>query len=173
MSRRANSGLIGSIGAAVMVANTAAETTLGSFYLPEYLQGGDLLDFKFYGQILNNSGAAVKYTWKLYVGATAALTTSAFEAGTAASQRQWSFNGNLYIPEAGSQEVAAVLSGPSAASASNMPIASTTATGAAGNGTAAEDLTRTKALRLTMTMSSASAEANCVLKTAALVLQRP
>lgn len=142
------------------VANTALETSLlvAPLSIPAAKIGaGDLLRFSAGGTLLNNTGGTVNFLWRLYLGATLVLATSAIGHGAGADLRRWYLHGDLWLPTLNTQRLGAVLLYSYANSINWME-------GNAnyeGYGTAAENLAVDSTFNLTIQPGAASANAGC------------
>lgn len=143
------------------VVNSTTETDMFNFTLPTTLQIGDVVRLSAVGDLLNNSGSSINFTFKLYVGTTATLANAAAAITTAANRRKWVLNADVVVvAPASAQRVGGVLV-ISNQSSSNFPLSAGSTTTASGYATAAEDLTSAKACRFTVTLGTADATGDC------------
>lgn len=150
--------------------NTTAETDVVSLTLPGgSVAAGDLVRLVVAASILNNSGGAVNYTFRLKIGTTTVLATSAYSASASASRRSVTLVANVVVESTAAQRAGAVLviGGPAAAAGWG-----TQSQVNVGHGAAAEDTATDKAVKLTVQMGTASASAEFVAHAAALELIR-
>lgn len=150
-------------------ASSSAEQTLASFTLPGGLiVVGDVLRFTAMGDLLNNSGGAVTYTWRFKIGTTTVLVTSALSIGTNANRLTWKVDADIHFPTTATERVCAQIlaTGQGTAQWKTLAIAATVS--AVGYGTASEDTATDKAVALTCQMNTSNASADVILHAAAL-----
>lgn len=139
--------------------NTTSETVVATVAVPTTVEAGDLLRFVAVGDMLNNTGGGVNFTFKSILGATTVLTTPATSLATGANRRQWRLSGEVLANATNDERLNF-----------NLFITNAASTGWVGGagaqfqarGTATEDLTAGKNLQLSVTMGTASASADFV-----------
>lgn len=141
--------------------NTTSETVVASQAIPTTVAAGDVLRLVAVGDMLNNSGSTVNYTFKGIVGATAALTTPAVAVATNAARHQWKVVIEVLVASTSDERVSGNI-WISTPSASNWATGTATLTGQSGRGTATEDLTAGKNLQLSVTLGTAVSTADFV-----------
>lgn len=132
--------------------NTTTETDLFNLTLPTTLAAGDLLRVRAYGEELNNSGSSANFTKTFYLGSTS-IASGAVSNATTANVRRWMFQAEIDIVATNDQRIG--MSYIQAASGSNAFVIAAGNVGV-GYGTAAEDLTAAKVLKLTGTLGTAA-----------------
>lgn len=154
----------------VTVVNSAAETVLGSFQIPQGLLPGDGVSFDFGFDRLNNSGGNVVFLLRLKLGTTtlfassATLVSSANRIGGRVRGRM------LVVGPATEQRITASFEAGSGSSVNNANSGGNIGTRTVN---AAEDLTAGRSLTLTIQMDTASSSADTVLRMATMdVLKR-
>jgi hypothetical protein len=158
--------LIAETHADTTAANTAAETALVTLALPSDAQPGDVYRLVASGNLLQNSGGSLNYTWKLNIGATAALTSPTAAVGDSGTRRKWMMEAFIHVgATVAAQRVNAFMSITTASAASWQA----NSFGYTGDGSAAEDLAAGKNVTLTVTMSSANTLVDAVCTHAHLV----
>jgi hypothetical protein len=161
-------GIMASAEADVSFANDATEKTYATLATPTTpaLATGDRLIFRAYGEITNNSAAAVTYLWRLKIGGTTVLATVGQSLTNNAQHRFWFIEVVIALASPTAQRVAGNLM-VSGASSNTWP--STTATNmATGYGIATEDLSSSKNVVLTCQMGTADPAASMTLHAASL-----
>lgn len=151
------------------IVNTTTETDAVSLTLPAgVVAAGDIVRLTVWADQLNNSGGAVTYTYRLKIGATTALTTSAMSIGSNANRiKGVSIRCDILIESATAQRVRGELLG-SARTTDTWPIAASVVVAATGYGVAAEDTTSAKTIKLTVQMGTANSLADFVVHGATL-----
>lgn len=158
----ATSPLIARAESTTTVVNTTSETDLLSIALPTDLGVGDRVYLRMPFDMLNNSGAGVTYAIKVILGATTVLDTSATSFSTSGQRRRGRLEVAVAIEAIGGSPAQRVWGGISsgAPSASSMPWTSTNTLVGDGTGTATEDLSSAKNLKVSVTMGTAALTAD-------------
>jgi hypothetical protein len=142
------------------VVNTTTETDLFSFTVPaSAITAGDTLVLEAAWDLLNNSGAAVNYTYKYKLGATTVLGPAT--VSQAASTNRFKVTAHIVISLAtltdqrwqGYQQQSGAVSTAMGVLANNNS--------QVGVGTSAEDLSTDKTLAVSITLGTAAAAADC------------
>lgn len=169
-----DNGVAHVITADATVNNTTAETDLFALNIPTNLVAGNVLEFEAGGTIVNNTAGAITFTFKIYVGGTAYITTGgvSITAGSTAPRR-WSIRGKLVIVDpAATQEMLASIMISTPSSSSQMPPSASANISAPGNVSTAKNLTSASTLKATVAMGTADANATIVCTTALLIAHR-
>lgn len=155
----------------VTVNTSTAETNLCSLAVPSTVVAGDILRFEIVGNLLNNTGGAVNYTFKMILGATTLISTGATGFSANAARRRWVIRGQVLVVATNDQRSDwMVVVGPQSAT---LGAGSTSNFTAPGYGTGAEDLTAGKNIICSVTMGTSDANAEVVSHYATLeVLKR-
>lgn len=140
--------------------NTVAETTLATHAIPTNPQAGDLFRFFLVGDLLNNSAAAVTYTFRFKIGATTVITSNALSMTNGVNRRRWWVDGLITVVSLTDQRMG-LEAAVAAASTTVLSLSANTSSGA-GFGTSAEDLSAGKNLVVTVQLGTADANADCI-----------
>jgi hypothetical protein len=146
--------------ATVNVINTASETEIVSLVQPAYgMAAGRAVRLTVAGQLFNNSGGADTATFKVKLGTTTVLTSSAISITASASKRIWRLIADIGCETDDLQRVTAHLS-LSEPTSDNFPLSDWSTDGATGvgYGTATEDGTGTVDVSVSVTLGSADAD---------------
>lgn len=134
-------------------ATAASETDIGQLAIPTTVAANDKLRAYFAGDYINNSGGAVTFRWKLYIGATVISDSAAFSAVSNAARRgPWMFETDILVVATNDQR--ATTRGELDTAALNAGFAASYSTLTSRN-VATEDLTAGKTVKLTMTLGTA------------------
>jgi hypothetical protein len=144
-------------GPTTVFSNSTTETTAATLAIPTSVAAGDLLRATLIGDILNNSGGAASYTFRLKIGATTILTSQSASQATSTNRRQWGFVVTLDVVTPASSALLGVIGGVSNSSASAWVLTSTLQ---GGSGWAASSVDLTTGPNLLLTVQSDTANAS-------------
>lgn len=163
------SGRVSQVVATTTVNTSAAETDLARIAIPANIaKAGDVFELLAWGDLLNNTGGAVTTTWRLYLGATAYLTSGAVSASANANRRQWNARLLIAMESTTAQRFAGNLLISSANGATWDTLGATTTTLVASRVGGAIDMSSARDVALTVQMGTSDANAEVRLFAAAL-----
>lgn len=142
------------------IANTTAETSLGTLAVPTSVAAGDVVRALFVGDLLNNTAGAVTFKFRLYLGTTLLFDGNASSQAQSATRRQWRFEAEALIVTPASDQRTNGFAVIGTTSAFSFV---TNGNAAVGRVFSAENLTAGKSFDLRIVMGTADANAlvNC------------
>lgn len=152
-------------------ASSSAEQTLATLVWPAgIVAAGDILRFRAYGDMLNNSGSPVTYTWRFKIGGTTVLATTATSFSASASRHKWSVDLDINAVSASSQRVGGTGLIISSGASDTWAAGASAAQFFVPYGTAAEDSSAALNVILTCQLGTSVSTADVILHAASLTL---
>lgn len=149
--------VLDSVQSTTSVVSTITETDIYSFTLPTDLAAGDYLRLTLMGDFFNNKGSTGTVTTRLKLGSTTMLASAGQSLVSNANRGRWMAIYDLAVAVAASEQRVAAIVMAGTQSATATLNANTTGYTLAGYGTAAEDLTSAKALKVTIELNVSDA----------------
>lgn len=147
------------------------ERTYATLATPTGLAAGDRLHLRCAGNLLNNSGSSVNFTWRLKLGATTFATSTTLSIGTTANRRNWIIDVTIALVSTSSERMSGlmIISGGGTA---ELPLSPNTTAYGSLIGAATEDLSTSKNVVLTCEMGTSGGQIEHKLTQASLTLNR-
>lgn len=150
---------------AITVVESTAATAIAEHSIPDNVKAGDVLKLTVYGDHLNNSGGSTTVGFNVVIGATTAIAIAALTNATSANRRRWWFTILLVIKEV-DEQILAIHGDFNTANVG--PTWSSSGLQTEATGTATEDLSAGKDLKLEVTLGNSSSAIDCVARCSVL-----